>query len=109
MPQDGAQNQALDVVRQIFVMANQGRLSYGDLSTVAKVFIDAKNYGMAQHLYKTWISNTPSPMAYIVYADYGDALVGGGDIQGAREAYQRSLQLNGAFERARLALAKLLA
>ncbi len=107
MSQGDSQNQALQVLQQVFVLAGQGRLSYSDLSSVAKVLIDAKNFDMARYLYQTWISNTSSPMAYITHADYGDVLVQANDIEGAKAAYQRALQLNGAFERARTALAKL--
>ena len=107
MPQGDSQNQALQVLQQVFASATQGRLSYTDLSSVAKVLIEAKNYEMASYLYQTWLANTTSPMTYIVQADYGDVLVAANDIAGARTAFQRSLQLNGAFERARTALTKL--
>ena len=107
MPQGDSQNQALQVLQQVFTLASQGRLSYTDLSSVAKTLADAKNYEMASYLYQTWIANTTSPMAYIVNADYGDVLLASNDLAGARAAFQRSLQLNGAFERARSALVKL--
>ena len=107
MSQGDQQNQALQVLQQVFTLAGQGRLSYSDLSSVAKVLIDAKNFDMARYLYQTWAANTSSPMAYIAYCDYGDALVKASDVEGAKAAYQQSLQLNGAFERARSALAKL--
>ena len=107
MSENQGSNQALEVIRQVFALTSQGRLSYSDLSSVAKVLVDAKNYDMARYLYKTWIENASSPMAYIAQADYGDVLVLANDIEGARAAYQRALQLNGAFERARTSLAKL--
>ena len=107
MSQGEPKDQALQVLQQVFALAGQGRLSYSDLSTVTKVLADAKNYDMASHLFNTWIANTSSPMAYITHADYGDLLVQANNIEGAKAAYQRSLQLHGAFERARVALAKL--
>ena len=107
MSQGDPQNQALQVLQQVMGLASQGRLSYSDLSTVAKVLVDAKNYDMARYLYQTWIANTTSPMAYITHADHGDVLVLANEIEAAKAAYQRALQLNGAFERARIALAKL--
>ena len=107
MSQDGAQSQALEVLRQVFVLASQGRLGYGDLSAVAKVLVEARNFDMARHLYTTWLTHTSSSMGYIVHADFGDVLIQANDIAGARAAYQSSLQLNGGFERARTALAKL--
>ena len=107
MSQDSSQNQALQAIQQVFALASQGRLSYADLSTVEKVLIQAKNYDMASYLYQTWLSNTTSPMAYIVQADFGDAMVAANDIPRARAAFQNALHLSPNFERARTALAKL--
>ncbi len=107
MPQDAGQEQALQVIKQVFTTASQGRLSYTDLSTVAKVLRESKNFEMAHYLYQTWLSNTRSPMAYIVLADLADTLVASNDIAGARTAFEKALQLNSAFERARSGLAAL--
>ena len=90
MSQDGNQNQALQVIQQVFSLASRGILSYADLSSVEKVLVQAQNYEMASHLYKTWLENTKSPMAYIVYADFGDVLVAANDHTGARAAFQRT-------------------
>ena len=107
MSQDGDHNQSLQIVQQVFALASQGGLSYSDLSTVGKVLVDAANYDLALHLYKTWLANTKSPMTQVVYADIGDVLVAAKDINGARIAFQNALQLGGTFERARAALARL--
>ena len=107
MSQSGAQDQALQVIQQVFALATQGRLSYGDLSAVQNVLIQAKNYEMSAYLYQTWLTNTKSPMAYIVHADFGDVLVAANDIPRARASFQSALQLNPNFERVKAALAKL--
>ena len=62
---------------------------------------------MATYLYRTWLANTKSPMAYVAYADLGDVLARISDFAGAKDAYRASLSLSWGFERARLSLAKL--
>ncbi|MEI7606778.1 MAG: hypothetical protein WCJ64_05290 [Rhodospirillaceae bacterium] len=96
---------AAAMVQQAVSAARQGLLSFEDLRRVARIFVDAKNIEVASYLYQEWLANTKSPMAYIIYADHGDALSLANDIAGARAAYEASLQMNPNSERARAALA----
>ena len=107
MSENSSQDQAIQFIQNIFNLARQGSLSYTDLSNVAKMLIDAKNYEMASHLYQAWLLNTKSPTAHVVYADLGDLLLSVNSLQHAAAAFQSSLTLNGLFERARSALMKL--
>ena len=107
MSEAASQNSALAIIKQAFDSAVRGELGYPELAMIGKVLSDAGNFEMATYLYRTWLSNTKSPMAYVVHADLGDVLIKASDFAGAKDAFKSSLGLNGAYERARVSLAKL--
>ena len=107
MAQDSPPESAIQVMRQVFAHANQGTLSLTDLSAVGKLLTDAQNFSMAAELYRVWLARTNSPLAYRVHCDLGDALVALKDIPAAKQAFQKALELNPTFARARTSLSQL--
>ncbi len=107
MSENNATTAALAALQQVFAMANRGTLNETDLAMVATTLVEASNLPMASYLYETWLANSRSPRAHVIYADFGDVLVASNEPDRARSAFQSALRLNPAFERARAALAKL--
>ncbi len=107
MAENNASTDAIATLQKVFNMAGGGQLSEADLVTVATTLVSAGNLPMASYLYETWLTNTRSSRAYVIYTDFGEVLVAANELSRARTAFRSALQLSPSYERARAALAKL--
>ena len=52
---------------------------------------------LAAVLYQTWIARNQSPLSQVAYFNLGTVLSNAGDLEGAKRAYQRAIELAPAF------------
>lgn len=85
-------------------LAADGKLELVDLMTTAETLNSQGEKEKAVHLYRVWLDNTPSPLAYVACFNLGVILGGMRDYAGAETMYRRALEQNPDFIRARLNL-----
>ncbi|MES2264495.1 MAG: glycosyltransferase [Pseudomonadota bacterium] len=91
----------------VFQQASQGKLSITELFHNAQVLGEAGQQAQAIHLYRLWLDNTPSPLAYAARFNLAVLLVAG-DEAAAEAEYRASLAQNPQFVEAHLNLGTLL-
>lgn len=91
-----------------FALAGQGALDAVGVVKAAETLV-AEGLGQrAIELYRRWLTDTASPLAFAIYFNLGVALENAGDFPAAAQAYRRALSLNPGFGPAEANLAALL-
>lgn len=91
----------------VLQQAAHGSLPIVELFNATQNLINAGQAAQAIALYRVWIVNTPSPLAYAVYFNLAVALSGIQDDAGAELSYRRALALKPDFIEAQLNLGTL--
>ena len=99
------ENEALEVLRQIYHLTAQGMLALPDLLVVTERLISCGNAPLAIDLTRLWLERTPSsPVAYLVWFQLGTMLALAGRHDEVEPAFRESLRLDPTFARASFAL-----
>lgn len=98
MPQD---------IDTAFKLAAQGRLTLADLFDAAQGLLDGGEAMQAVTLYRLWIKNSDSPLAYAAYFNLGVTLSQVQDNLAAEQAYRSALHFKPDFIEASLNLGSL--
>lgn len=92
---------------QLKALAARGQLQVPELFTAAAQLAQCGESRQAIALYRSWLDNTASPLAYAVCFNLGVLLSDSGDTAAAEQAYRRAIALNKHFVEARLNLGTL--
>ncbi|XLZ69015.1 tetratricopeptide repeat protein [Massilia sp. SR12] len=92
---------------QLKALAARGQLPVPELFTGAAELAARGNTPQAIALYRSWLDNTKSPLAYAVCFNLAVMLSDTGDTAGAEQHYRRAIALNKNFIEARLNLGTL--
>lgn len=87
----------LQSTEQAFVLAGQGSLTIVDLFNATQSLTQARCPNLAVQLYRQWIENTKSPLAYAVLFNLGSTLSGINDNKSAESAYRIAITQNPNF------------
>ena len=82
-----------------------GKLELAQVITVAEQLAQAQQVPLAAVLYQTWLQHTDSPFAHAIQFNLGALLANHGDLDAARDAYLKAIELLPAFIQPRLNLA----
>ena len=77
----------------VILDAWQGRLKFGQLVDYAGRLVDRSESPLAAVLYQTWLQRNQTTYNHFAYFNLGVLLSNEGDLQGAKEAYLRAIQL----------------
>ena len=88
--------------------AQQGRLDLAELISFADRLSGARRSDDAIGLYRTWLANTRSPLAFAACFNLGVILSNAKDAAGAEAVYRQALEINPGFVQARLNLGSML-
>lgn len=77
----------------VILDAWHGRLEFGQLVDYAGRLVELGQSPLAVVLYQTWLSRHQTTYNHFAYFNLGVLLFNEGDIQGAKEAYLRAIQL----------------
>lgn len=81
----------------VLLLAWRRQLSFTQLLEHASRLEAAKLGALAAVLYQTWLQRSQTPHDQFAYFNLGVALFGEGDLAGARQAYEKAIQLAPAF------------
>ncbi|UGQ46607.1 O-linked N-acetylglucosamine transferase family protein [Massilia endophytica] len=94
--------------RSAMAQATAGQLSIIDLFSTAQELTAAGQSGMAVELYRTWLGNSNSPIAYAAWFNLGVLLSDRGDSAAAETCYRTAVAHNPRFSEGWLNLGTLL-
>lgn len=92
---------------QLKALAARGQLQVPDLFNASAELAARGHVPQAIALYRSWLDNTQSPLAYAVCFNLAVMLSDTGDTAGAEQLYRRAMALNKNFVEARLNLGTL--
>ena len=98
----------LQSTEQAFALAGKGGLPIVELFNAAQCLTDAKHPDIATDLYRLWLANTNSPIAYAVQFNLAVMLDNASDDNGAEAAYRAALAQKPGFIEGGINLANLL-
>jgi predicted O-linked N-acetylglucosamine transferase (SPINDLY family)/glycosyltransferase involved in cell wall biosynthesis len=88
--------------------ARAGTLQIIEMFQACQQLAEARQAASAIEIYRTWLANTASPLAYAVQFNLAVMLSDSGDLAGAEAAYRMALAQNARFSEAYLNLGTLL-
>ena len=103
-----APDQLPEVARIALRILADGQLSIIDVVGAAGQLTDLGSISLAVALYRAWLAQTESPLAYAIQFNLGLLLEQLDDSPAAEAAYRAAIAQNSEFIEARLALAHLL-
>lgn len=98
---------SLTKLSQLKALAARGQLPVPELFNATAELAARGNVPHAVALYRSWLDNTQSPLAYAVCFNLAVMLSDSGDTAGAEQLYRRAIALNKNFVEARLNLGTL--
>ena len=99
---------ASDRVLNALARASEGDLNVSELVSLADSLTDGRHNPQIVKLYQTWVEhNDKHPLLHIILFNYGTVLTKVGDLEGARKAFERSIEVNADFAPAYINLGRL--
>ncbi|MES2128346.1 MAG: tetratricopeptide repeat protein [Pseudomonadota bacterium] len=97
-----------ETIENALKLAGSGQLSVIDLFSAAQLLADAGNPDVAINLYRVWLANTESPIAYAVQFNLGVLLMNAKDDAGAELCYRAAIAQKPTFIEGHMNLGTLL-